>query len=352
MTTDIKSELDAILTGAAIFPLDDRAFLRITGTDATRWLNGMVTNSIQALAPGEGNYNFLLNAQGRIQGDCTIYREPGDEPTFLLETDATQLETIQQLLDKFIIMDDVELSRGLNIIGQPVVGVAVLGASAPELIHKHLFETNDEDEEVQLAVPKPGAMAYVLSRHPQKGLFSIEPNAGLGLVFTPPASSTPLFHIWLQNEDDRQHMRSLLEADGAVDLSNEAQEAFRILSGTPLFGVDIRDKDLPQETNQTHALHFAKGCYLGQEIVERIRSRGQVHRTFSGFRLTALPATLPTPLTSDGKPAGELTSAVTIGEETLALGYVRREALDRNQPLAYEGGMATPASLPFQMTPS
>jgi len=356
MPTDTKSELAAILTGAAIFPLDDRAFLRITGSDATRWLNGMVTNSIQALAPGEGNYNFLLNAQGRIQGDCTIYREPGDEPTFLLETDAAQVDTIQLLLDKFIIMDDVELNLGLSIMGHPLVGIALLGASASELIPKHLFETNDEDEEVNLTIPKPGTMTYALSRHRKNGFFSIEPNAGLGLVFTPPVSSTPLFNIWLQNEDDRQHLSGLLEADGAVDLGNETQEAFRILSGTPRFGTDIRDKDLPQETNQTHALHFSKGCYLGQEIVERIRSRGQVHRTFSGFRLTSLPATFPTPLTSDGKPAGELTSAAILplpeGDIPLALGYVRREALDRGQPLAYEGGSATPAALPFRMTTS
>src|ERR1700710_2162669 len=91
--------------------LGSGAFLRITGEDATRWLNGMVTNSIQALQPGEGNYNFLLNAQGRIQGDATIYREPAvGATTFLLETDASQLETIRQALDRFIIMDDVELS--------------------------------------------------------------------------------------------------------------------------------------------------------------------------------------------------------------------------------------------------
>src|ERR1700749_2582420 len=112
MPTDTKSELAAILTGAAIFPLDDHAFLRITGSDATRWLNGMVTNSIQSLAPGEGNYNFLLNAQGRIQGDCTIYRDTDPAiTTFLLETDASQIDAIQQHLDKFIIMDDVELER-------------------------------------------------------------------------------------------------------------------------------------------------------------------------------------------------------------------------------------------------
>ena len=131
-------------------------------------------------------------------------------------------------------------------------------------------------------------------------------------------------------------------------------EAFRILSGTPRYGVDIRNTatahDLPQETAQTRALHFSKGCYLGQEIVERIRSRGNVHRTFSGFELTgALPAP-GTTLTAEGKPAGELTSVAAIPLATpvqLALGYIRREALERKLPLDYPGGTATPIPLPY-----
>ena len=96
----LKSELEAILHHSAIAPLraggneeTARAFLRVTGSDATRWLNGMVTNSVQALSPGEGNYNFLLNAQGRILADCTIYREidPAEPASFLLETGTSQL---------------------------------------------------------------------------------------------------------------------------------------------------------------------------------------------------------------------------------------------------------------------
>src|SRR5579875_3640088 len=115
MSKNIQAELDAMLHGAAVAALDDRAFLRITGSDATRWLNGMVTNSVQALQPGEGIYNFLLNAQGRIQGDCTIYRDPdASEPVFVLETDIAQIDTVQSLLDKFIIMDDVELTPALD----------------------------------------------------------------------------------------------------------------------------------------------------------------------------------------------------------------------------------------------
>ena len=350
MPTDTKSELAAILNGAAIFPLDDRAFLRITGSDATRWLNGMVTNSIQALAPGEGNYNFLLNAQGRIQGDCNIYREHGwptsGDPSFLLETEASQIDTIEQLLDKFIIMDDVELSRTLFLHHESLPpgtlkGLALTGPKAGEMLAKVMFENFDEF----LLIDPPAPSSFVLGTHGGKTP---------GFVLTP-SGRTDAFEIWSSTPDlDDAH--SELKKLGAVDLSAETREARRILSGTPRFGTDIRDKDLPQETNQTHALHFSKGCYLGQEIVGRIRSRGQVHRTFSGFRLTTLPATLPAPLTSDGKPAGELTSAAVIplseGDAILALGYVRREALDRGQPLAYEGGSATPTDLPFRMTTS
>lgn len=342
--TDTRSELAAILTSAAIFPLDDRAFLRITGSDATRWLNGMVTNSIQALAPGEGNYNFLLNAQGRIQGDGTIYRDADPVVTaFLLETDASQIDAIQQSLDRFIIMDDVELARALHIhdvIPSPR-GIAIVGARATEFL---LQAVRDQSEQALKAAPVPGTMVVGTA------------NSFPLIVLTPPHASTDYFELWCTSPFEVDLLRVALVKQGAVSISDETQEAYRILSGTPRFGTDIRDKDLPQETNQTHALHFAKGCYLGQEIVERIRSRGQVHRTFSGFRLTALPATLPSPLTSDGKSVGELTSAAVVplaeGDVILALGYVRREAVDRNQPLAYEGGTATATALPFQMTTS
>ena len=140
-------------------------------------------------------------------------------------------------------------------------------------------------------------------------------------------------------------IRQELSDTNAVTVYPEALEAHRILSGTPKFGVDIRDKDLPQETNQTHALHFNKGCYLGQEIVERIRSRGQVHRTFTKFTLQGeLPTEFPTPLEANGKPAGEVTSAIRIGDKIHALGYIRREALELKQTVTYAGGTAIPSS--------
>jgi len=141
---------------------------------------------------------------------------------------------------------------------------------------------------------------------------------------------------------------------GAIACGAESQEWLRILEGVPRYGTDIRDRELPQETGQTRALHFSKGCYLGQEIVERIRSRGNVHRTFTGFRLEGTPPVPGTMLEADGKQVGELTSVAVIplfesagNTIQFGLGYIRREALERNLLLQYPGGSAVPVSLPF-----
>ncbi|WP_263378355.1 CAF17-like 4Fe-4S cluster assembly/insertion protein YgfZ [Granulicella paludicola] len=317
--TDLTTQIDAILHGAAFAPITDRAFLRITGPDATRWLNGMVTNNIKDLKPGEGNYNFLLNAQGRIQGDCTIYREPGDgDPTYLLETSTYQLETIHQLLDKFIIMDDVELNPAMT----DKLGLLVLGTGALGTL------------DVGLIWPTPPiSISYGSVADPavsgKEVILSVAPN---------------LYEVW-----GDASLIAWMSSLGERQVSPEALEAYRILSGTPKYGVDIRNtdtnKDLPQETAQTHALNFNKGCYLGQEIVERIHSRGNVHRIFTPFTLSGELPTLPTPLEANGKSVGELTSAVQIGDTIYALGYARREALDTKATLTYVGGTATPRNL-------
>jgi folate-binding protein YgfZ len=157
-----------------------------------------------------------------------------------------------------------------------------------------------------------------------------------------------------------------------------AFNACRIENARPLFGVDfegvpaatayparkMREDEaaeaaapgvLPAETGQlARAVSFTKGCYLGQEIVERIRSRGNVHRAFTAFRLEGSLPDAGTLLEADGKQVGELTSVAAIplagasGEAVqFALGYARREALERNLPLLYPGGTATPVPVPF-----
>jgi folate-binding protein YgfZ len=329
-----SNELSVLLETAGYSAITDRAFLRVTGSDAARWLNGMVSNSIQGLEPGQGNYNFLLNAQGRIQGDATVYRETTAEPAeFLLTTTADQMETIQKHLDHFIIMDDVELKPL-----EDLSGILVAGPQAASIVMA-LGTANQR----AAACSSPAQAAP-----PQTIQLKQTTYAGARVwLIQAPGPLIPRFEIW----SDPSTIASILAELGdspARPVAATELEWLRILEARPKYGVDIRDRDLPQETAQAHALHFAKGCYLGQEIVERIRSRGQVHRRFTAFRLTGeLPQTLPAPLAAGGKPAGELTSAALVplaeGPALLALGYVRQEAVEARLELTYAGGVAVPA---------
>jgi len=118
-----------------------------------------------------------------------------------------------------------------------------------------------------------------------------------------------------------------------------------------LYGVDLNDRDLPQETAQTRALNFSKGCYLGQEIVERIRSRGKVNRQFRQFELQgSRPDLLPLDLRSNDQPVGRMTSTASLSSaglpRVLALGFARVEVLERNQEIGYDGGVATALAAP------
>ena len=316
-------EWSALQEGTGAVIVADRALLRVTGTDSTRWLNGMVTNSVTALPPGGGAYSFFLNAQGRIQGDCTLYREPisDESASFLLSTTAVQVDTLQPWLDRYIIMDEVEITRIFTeeaslLLAGPGVETALRTVALPLPESLKLLHADTPEGPVRLFTPAPARVPKV------------ELRADTSLIAT---------------------LRSKLVAAGVVEISPQTLEAWRVFEGTPLFGTDIRDRDLPQETGQEHALHFAKGCYLGQEIVERIRSRGQVHRSFTRFELNGEPpVSLPVKLEADGKPAGEITSVANItspqGPRRLALGYGRRDLLSSEVALTYAGGTAQPLS--------
>jgi len=325
-----EAELAALLNGAGMAPLADIGWLRVTGSDRVRWLNGMVTNSIQGLAPGEGCYNFVLNAQGRIHGDLTAFLL---EDSILLETDRDQVEKLIAHLDRFIIMDDVELAD----IGAQRAGLVLAGPEAASILNKVGINPGvDSAPRLRSASWKSSTLETIQAYSP--------------LV--------PRFELWGDSGTIAALASDICEA-GAVDVSHEALEQLRILEGTPRYGMDIRDRELPQETGQTRALHFSKGCYLGQEIVERIRSRGNVHRTFTGFELRgALPEPGAT-IEAEGKSVGELTTiaAVLLPRDLrsssstepiqIALGYIRREALDRGLPLDCPGGIARPIALPY-----
>jgi aminomethyltransferase len=140
------------------------------------------------------------------------------------------------------------------------------------------------------------------------------------------------WQVWLTREHVDTLRDALLKA-GATPTGSSALNLFRISRGIPQFGQDIRDRDLPQETGQARALNFTKGCYLGQEIVERIRSRGAVHRQFMAFAVEGPLPEAGSKIQADGKEVGEITSSAILplpsGDRPAALGYLRREAAEK-----------------------
>jgi folate-binding protein YgfZ len=321
-------ELDSLLHSTGVSDLGWRGKIQVTGGDRLRWLNGMVSNAVQSLPEGQGNYSFLLSVQGRIQGDCYVYRRAGD---LLLDTSLDQVPALVRHLDHFVIMDDVELA---DVSGQ-WTALSLAGPHAARTLATVGCTVSDTPvENRRMSSATIGEVPCVL----------IE--AGQVLV--------PRYELWFAPE----HVLAVwetLQAAGAKPCGSGAMEALRVLEATPLYGVDLNDRDLPQETAQTRALNFSKGCYLGQEIVERIRSRGKVNRQFRQFVLHGTrPVSLPAELHSQGQPVGRLTSIASLASagisDALALGFIRVEVLERSQEITYEGGTATVLNAPPTIT--
>jgi aminomethyltransferase len=160
--------------------------------------------------------------------------------------------------------------------------------------------------------------------------------------------SFPDYELWVPAEQAQSIWNALLQA-GAVEVHDQTLETFRILCGIPKIGQDTREKTLPPETGQERALNFNKGCYIGQEIVERIRARGAVHRTFVGFEVAGRAPSAGTKIQSEGKDVGEITSiaAEPLKGKRLGLGYLRREFLGTDKTLTAGDAEVKAASLPF-----
>ncbi len=332
---DPQAELSALRTGCGVYDLGFRARISLTGGDRTRWLNGMVTNNIRDLAVGSGVYAFLLNPQGRILGDLCAFNR-GE--SIVLETDRSQVEKLLATFDHYIIMDDVEVSDlGEQMttlgVGGPNAGAVLrtAGIEIPEMNPLQIFDakcTCDCDC-VQCTVMRGEDGAY------------------------------ESYELWVAPSEVKKTWDALIAA-GATPVGFEALELQRVISGIPLYGVDIREKDLPQETEQAHALNFNKGCYVGQEIVERIRSRGAVHRKFAGFLADSsgeikAGSRIVAGDVQGNKEVGEVTSAASIhfasGEKTVALGYIRREVGLPGREVTIGTSTATVIQLPVEDIP-
>ena len=301
--------------------------IRLTGSDRVRWLNGMVTNNIRDLAVGHGVYAFLLTPQGKIQADLYAFNR-GE--SLVVETDRTQVETVLQIFDRYIIMDDVEVE---NLTGKVAV-IGVAGAKAFEVLRAKIPALLQRTREGQ------GTLEFSVAT-----VDGIEATVVRG---DNPAVSN--YEIWVSPEQGDTIWNALVTA-GAEEVHDEALEALRIAAGIPKFGVDIRQKDLPQETGQDRALNFTKGCYVGQEIVERIRSRGAVHRMLTGFEVSGDRPSAGLRIQEEGKDVAEITSLARApaenGERVLALGYGRREVMVPGREFVMENTKVRVATVPF-----
>jgi folate-binding protein YgfZ len=298
---DVRGEFHALLSGCGVYSLEWRAKISLTGGDRVRWLNGMVTNNVRDLAPGHGVYAFLLNAQGHIQADLYVFHR-GE--SLLVDAEQSQRDKILQLFDHYIIADDVEVTD----ISDKLTALGLTGPESQAVLTR-----------AGLSFPD---LAYLQFADTQwKGVSCTVLHSG--------EEAKESWQVWIEPGHVRELWEALVKA-GAKPAGTAALNLFRIARAIPQFGQDIRERDLPQETGQTRALSFTKGCYLGQEIVERIRSRGAVHRNFTGF---AVDGPLPEPgakIQVDNKEVGEITSSAILplpdGDRKVALGYLRREA--------------------------
>lgn len=274
--------------------LSGRGKIRVTGEDCVRLLHSMMTNHVEQLSPGQGCYGFLLSPQGRILADVNLIRLP---EAVLLDTEPETAGKVCAHLDKHIIADDVTLE---NLTGRiATVGLegprsaailSSLGAPTPAASH----ETADWGDRHVSRLSVTGAEGY--------------------RIFLPAAGKAAF-------------IEQLTSAGAAVAGAGDIRTV-RLENGRPRYGEDINESNLPQETQLMHALHFNKGCYLGQETVERIRSRGHVNRLLVQLHIASAAApSSGAKLTADGKQAGEITSAAispALGC-VVALAYIRTQ---------------------------
>ena len=317
-----EGETAALISGVAIHDLGWLRRVAVRGEDRFRWLSGMVTNTVNDLGTNAGAWNLVLNAQGRIQGDLHVWRD-GERLELVIAAD--QYERLLAHLERFIIMDDVELEPlSLDSTGE-LTGETALG----------LTGTLAAGVLTQLGLPTPEPMTN--ARTEWNGL-EVRVVRAYGVL-------APHYELWVRAAEIPALWRALVEA-GALPVGAATLEAFRIAEGIPAYGIDIAERDLPQETSQMRALCFSKGCYLGQEIVERIRSRGSVHRHLRPLELSGpIPVGGAELTLEDGAVAGQITSAAELpmarGSRVFALSMIRAEAELRNQPFTYTVGEAT-----------
>ena len=364
----LENEYRAIGAGAAIADRSYRALLEVTGADRATWLHNLTTNQVKNLGRGEGNYAFALNVQGRILFDVNMLVRA---ESIWLDLDRRFLETAKKHFSKYAITEDVTVvDRSDEFVRFGLVGpgaatllaeLGVTNARVLPALGQSAIEWNDpspgrqdqsrrrepavtdQNRDCQGAVHaavtinRSIPVAVLVVRHDFCGPFAVE-------LFVPQSIAV----------DFRTALCDGISGVRAIPVGDDAVQVHRIESGIPWPGHEITDEYLPAETRQlARAVNYQKGCYLGQEVVERMRSRAVVARQLVGLRFDgpAIPALRYEVSNPEGKPVGQVTSSCHSPALNcpIALAYVKTASCSTGSRLTVAGAPATIADLPFRI---
>ncbi len=296
----------ALRESAAWLDVSGRGKIRATGEDRLRFLHAMSTQPVEELQPGQGTYAFFLNPQGQIQADAHLYVAADH---VLMETEPETVETLVRHLERFIIMDDVALEN----VTASLAALALEGPRADDIAGSFFGELPAEADAGR------EAKGVLIVRNSLTG----EP----GLRLVAPATSSA-------------GLAERIESAGGVAAAAEDFRVVRVENQVPRFGEDFFDTNLPQETQRLEAVSFTKGCYIGQEIVERVRSRGQVNRLLAGVELeTDTAPAAGSAVMFENEEVGRLTSPVYSPKLRRVVGFsiLRRQAATAGSTITVQG---------------
>src|SRR5258708_26480371 len=306
---DVLAETTAVCETAGILDLSFRSRICLTGADRIRFLHGQATNDIKRLRVGEGCYAALVTAKGRMESDLNIYCLAEE---LLLDFEPGLTQRVMQRLESFVVADDVQV---VNVA--PHYGLlSVQGPRSAEIVKQlGLFpEIPSQQYGTSKATDSRLGELY-LARHSRlasDGFDLFVPTAGMPEV--------------------AEKLLGAGKSLGARPVGWQAFETRRIEAGIPRYGVDMDDHNLPQECGiEERAVSYSKGCYIGQEVLNRVHTMGHVNRAMRVLELAPELKVLPRKgdkLVQHGKEVGFVTSAVHSARlrKNIALGYVRREA--------------------------
>lgn len=302
--TEMEAQYQFLAESAGLLDLSSRGRVCVTGADRVRFLNGQVTNNVKDLAVGQGCYAALVNAKGKLQSDLNTYSLPDE---LLLDFEPGLTGVVIGRLEKYIIADDVQVIDVGSIYGM----LTVQGPRSADVVLSAGLQPPDAPMQWR-SVKSGSGEVYCM-------------NNARGAV-----GGFDLFMPVPQRDELLSQLAEAARARGGGLTSMDALEVMRIEAGIPRFGIDMDQSNLAPEAIEARAISYAKGCYIGQEVISRIRAFGQVAKSLRGLRLPRDLRALPArgdKLFRDGKEAGHITSAAVSPKynANIALGYVRRE---------------------------